>query len=61
MKLGSSELQLMADTWERDPYEARRKKGFLMNWTEDEKYDDLFPYHPLSELREFVHYVIENN
>lgn len=61
MNLGSSELQLMADAWERDPYDAEREKGFLMNWTEDEKYDGLFPYHPLSELRQFVTYVIENN
>ena len=61
MTLGSSELQLMADAWERDPYDAEREKGFLMNWTEDEKYDALFPYHSLSELRQFVKYVIENN
>lgn len=61
MQLGSSELKLEADEWVRDPYDPDRKKGFLMNWTEDEKYDGLFPYHPLSEVRQFVKYVVENN
>jgi hypothetical protein len=32
-----------------------------MNWTGDEKYDGLFPYHPLSEMRRFISYVVENN
>ena len=31
------------------------EKGFLMNWTGDEKYDGLFPYHPLSEMRRFIY------
>ena len=61
MSLGSSELQLKAEDWVRDPYDPNRNKGFLMNWTEDEKYDGLFPYHPLSEMRRFVKYVVENN
>lgn len=61
MTLGSSELQLEAEQWNSDPYDVNRKKGFLMNWTEDEKYDGLFPYHPLSEMRRFISYVIENN
>ncbi len=33
----------------------------LMDWTEDEKYDNLFPYSALSELRRFERYVIGNN
>ena len=37
------------------------EKGLLMNWTGDEKYDGLFPYHPLSEMRRFISYVVENN
>ena len=61
MSLGSSELQLEAEAWDRDPYDSNREKGFLMNWTEDEKYDGLFPYHPLSEMRRFISYVVENN
>lgn len=31
MSLGSSELQLEAETWDRDPYNSNRDKGFLMN------------------------------
>ena len=54
-------MKLEADEWSRDPYDAQRNKGLLMNWIEDEKYDGLFPKHPLSEMRYFVKYVIENN
>ena len=61
MSLGSSELKLDANNWIKDPYDPDREKGFLMNWTEDEKYDGLFAYHPLSEVRRFVKYVIDNN
>ena len=61
MMLGSSELKLITNTWQQDPYDSERKEGYLMNWTEDEKFDDLFPYHPLTELRRFVRYIIENN
>ncbi len=61
MTLGSSELKLEADTWVRDPYNPERKDDLLMTWIEDEKYDGLFPYHPLSELRRFVKYVLDNN
>ncbi len=61
MRLGSSELKLVTDIWEKDPYDPERKQGFLMNWTENEKFDGLFSYHPLTELRRFVKYVVENN
>ena len=61
MKLGSRELKLTADEWERDPFDADRKEGVMMDWTEDEKYDDLFPYSPLSELRRFIKFVTDNN
>ena len=61
MQHGSSELKLEAEEWRRDPYDPDREGEVLMNWTEDEKYDGLFPYHPLSEMRRFVKYVIEHN
>ena len=61
MSCGSRDLKLAADQWERDPFDPEVKEGFLMDWTEDEKYDALFPYSPLSELRGFLRYVIENN
>lgn len=47
--------------WFNDPYDPEYKKGFLMNLSECEDYDDKFPEHPLSMLRYFVKYVIENN
>ena len=58
---GSSELKLDTEEWEKDPYGLEREAGYMMNWQEDEKYDALFPYHPLSELRRFAKYVVENN
>lgn len=47
--------------WFRDPYDENHKKGLLMNLSEKEEYDNIFPYHPLSELRRFIKYIIENN
>ena len=61
MSRGSSELQLNVDQWVRDPYIAAYKNGLLMEWTEDEKYDELFPYDPLSEARRFIEYLVANN
>ena len=61
MSRGSSELQLTTDHWSRDPYDAEHKNGLLMEWTEDEKYDDLFLYDPLSEARMFIQYLVANN
>ena len=58
---GSSGMKLTGDQWKRDPFDTGREKGFLMEWTEEEKYDGLVPYHPLSEMRRFLKYVIENN
>ena len=61
MSRGSSELRLDVEHWARDPYVPDYKNGLLMEWTEDEKYDDLFPYDPLSEARSFIRYLVANN
>lgn len=45
----------------RDPYDENYKEGFLMNVSEDESMDEQFPDHPLSMLRKYVKWVIENN
>ena len=47
--------------WLKDPYDENNKKGLLMNLSEQNQYDALFPEHPLSETRRFIEYVIENN
>ena len=47
--------------WNEDPYDPTYLDDFLMNISEDEQYDELFPNHPLSKAREFVDYVIDNN
>lgn len=56
--LSPSEAQ---KTWFKDPYDESFTKGFLRNYSEQEKYDELFPDHPLSHLHRFVNYVVENN
>ena len=47
--------------WSKDPYDEKHKEGFLMNMSKSQKYDELFKEHPLSQVRELVKYIIENN
>jgi len=47
--------------WTCDPYDEAYDKGFLMNQSEKEEYDELFPNHPLSEIRKFIKFICENN
>ena len=47
--------------WAMDPYDPEFKKGFLMNLSEREEYDKLFPSHPLSEARRFAKFVVGSN
>lgn len=49
------------DEFNCDPYDSRYRYGFLMNLSELEPGDEMFPEHPLSELRSFVKYIVENN
>lgn len=39
------------EKWMRDPYDSNYKEGLRMNLAEAEKYDPMFPLHPLSLLR----------
>ena len=47
--------------WSCDPYDPSYTKGIPMNCSESAEYDELFPLHPLSEVRRFVRSVLENN
>ena len=40
--------------WLKDPYDENIKRDYLMNLSEYEKYDEMFPDHPLSVLRTFI-------
>jgi len=40
--------------WAFDPYDNKYNKGFLMNLSENRQFDDMFPFHPLSEARNFI-------
>ena len=47
--------------WSVDPYSPNFRSGALMNLSEQEKFDDVCPSHPLSELRSFVSAFISDN
>ncbi len=47
--------------WSCDPYDPDFKEGFLMNFSEQERFDEAFPDHPLSKAREFVRNIADNN
>ena len=40
--------------WLKDPYDDKINREYVMNLSEYEKYDDMFPQHPLSVARTFV-------
>ena len=46
--------------WNEDPYDKNYKKGFLMNLSEKREFDEKFPYHPLSEVRNLIKDLINN-
>ncbi len=54
-------LEEVLEIWWEDPYDSEYKKGFLMNMSEQEKLDELFPTHALSEARKLLKYIVENN
>ena len=45
--------------WAKDPYDPEYTKGALMNLSEQEKYDEMFPDFPLSMCRELVRSILE--
>lgn len=47
--------------WMKDPYTPDYKKGLLMNLSEQRKFDQHFPGHPLTELRKYIDAFIGNN
>lgn len=49
------------DEWMYDPYDKNYIQGYLMNISEKPEYDLMFTEHPLSELRGYIKYIIENN
>lgn len=42
------------DGWMKDPYDETIHLPFMMNLSEEEKFDDAFPTHPLSRLRTYM-------
>ena len=46
--------------WNSDPYDPEYKKGALMNLSEKPGLDGLFPFHPLSQCRELLKALIND-
>ena len=46
--------------WFKDPYDESYTSGVLMNLSENEEFDELFPDHPLTQARKFVKFIIDN-
>lgn len=58
---GKSLSEVMDSGWFKDPYDPDWKMGFLMNASEKRMFDDAFPEHPLSMLRNLVSFIADNN
>ena len=50
-----------SEGWTFDPYNSSLKGDLLMNQSEKEGYDEMFPNHPLTKCREFVTFIKNNN
>ena len=48
------------DDWFQDPYDNTLPSGFKMNLSEQAKFDEFFPEHPLSQCRQFIHFFKNN-
>ncbi|MBO4380362.1 MAG: hypothetical protein J5784_05100 [Muribaculaceae bacterium] len=44
--------------WMKDPYDANISKSYLMNLSEDKRFDPLFPDHPLSQCRTLLQHLV---
>ena len=44
--------------WTSDPYDKTLKRPCLMNISEENRFDELFPDHPLTQCRSFVEYIV---
>lgn len=47
------------DKWRFDPYNKDFKHPFLMNLSEKEEFDEFFPEHPLTQVRQFAKLITE--
>ncbi|MBO4751902.1 MAG: hypothetical protein J5526_04020 [Bacteroidales bacterium] len=41
--------------WMRDPYDDTFRRSYMMNISEEQRFDNLFPEHPLSQARKLIH------
>ncbi len=55
---GQGEIGHDLEGWSEDPYDPDFKEGFLMNQSEKEMYDEMFPDHPLTKCRQMRDFFI---
>ena len=46
--------------WMKDPYDDTFQQPYLMNISELEQFDEMFPDHPLSQARRFIRLLVAN-
>lgn len=49
------------ENWTADPYDKSVTSGFLMNRSEQKQYDDIFPEHPLTVVRNLIKHLTGND
>jgi hypothetical protein len=54
---GETIRSMIEREWVQDLYDSTIKTGVLRNVSEDEKYDERFPKHPLSRLRRILNFL----
>ena len=60
-KIQMNEQGQIAAGWACDPYDESITKGALMNMSEREHYDEVFPDHPLTQARLLANELIQMN
>ena len=48
------------DDWWKDPYIEGYQADFLMNLSELERFDEFFPQHPLTQCRQLIRFIKDN-
>jgi hypothetical protein len=49
------------EIWKRDPYDPELRDGLLMSYSDRAEFDERYPGHPLSKIRELVRFITRNN
>ncbi len=60
LMIRNKETDTELNGWARDPYDKNFNRKYLMNLSEEKRFDELFPEHPLTVCRNFIKKVKKN-